>query len=210
MRNLVLGLPAVAAVSCTLAAVAGGRTALVTANLVRNGGAEIGPAAVNDVQTVVPTGWQTTSKFTSVLYGSHGGFPALTASAPIHGGRKFFAGGVGNPFSTATQKVRVPAAFLRGRADARLSADLGGFSSQGDNATVTARFLDAGGATLGSMHVGPVGSAARGSTTKLLLRSKDVSMPVGTVAIQVVISAKRLSGSYNDGYVDNVSLNLAH
>ncbi len=32
----------------------------------------------------------------------------------------------------------------------------------------------------------------------------------GTVAIQVVISAKRFSGSYNDGYIDNVSLNLSH
>jgi hypothetical protein len=35
-------------------------------------------------------------------------------------------------------------------------------------------------------------------------------MPVGTVAIQVVISAKRFSGSYNNGYIDNVSLNLSH
>ena len=125
-----LGLAAVAAVPGTLAAVAGGRTALVSANLLRNGGAEIGPAAVNDLQTVIPDGWQTTAKFTSVIYGAHGGFPPLTASAPIHGGRQFFAGGPGNPLSTATQKVRVPAAFLRGRADVRLSADLGGFSSQ--------------------------------------------------------------------------------
>src|SRR5438445_2881617 len=170
MRNLVLGLAAVIAVSGTLAAVAGGRTALVSANLLRNGGAEIGPAAVNDLQTVVPDGWQTTAKFTSVIYGAHGGFPPLTASAPIHGGRQFFAGGPGNPLSTATQKVRVPAAFLRGRAAVRLSADLGGFSSRRDNATVTARFLDAGGAALGSMHIGPAGPGARGSTTKLLLR----------------------------------------
>ena len=32
----------------------------------------------------------------------------------------------------------------------------------------------------------------------------------GTVTIQVVISAKRFSGSYNDGYVDNVGLHLSH
>jgi hypothetical protein len=145
-----------------------------------------------------------------VIYGAHGGFPALAASGAIHGGLKFFAGGVDSPLSTATQKVRVPAAFLQGRADVRLSAYLGGFSSQGDDATVTAHFLDAGGATLGSMHIGPVGPRARGSTTKLILRIRDASMPVGTVAIQVVISAKRFSGSYNDGYIDNVSLNLSH
>jgi hypothetical protein len=207
MRNVVVGLAAVAAVSGTIAAVAGGRTALVSANLLRNGGAEIGPAAVDDRQTVAPTGWQTTSKFTSVIYGANGSFPA---SALIFGDNQFFAGGPGNPLSTATQKVRVPAEFLRGRADARLSADLGGFSSQRDNATVTAHFLGAGGATLGSMHIGPVGPGARGSTTKLVLRIGDASMPVGTVAIQVVISAKRFSGSYNDGYIDNVSLNLSH
>ena len=52
--------------------------------------------------------------------------------------------------------------------------------------------------------------ASRGSTTKLLLRTKDASMPVGTVAIQVVIRAKRFSGSYNDGYIDNVGLYLSH
>ena len=207
MRNLVLGLAAVGAVSGTLAAVAGGRTALVSANLVRNGGAEIGPAAVNDLQTVVPARWQTTSKFTSVVYGANGSFPA---SALIFSDNQFLASGPGNPLSTATQKVRVPAAFLRGRADARLSAGLGGFSSQRDNATVAAHFLDARGATLGSMHIGPVGPGARRSTTKLLLRMANASMPVGTVAIQVVISAKRFSGSYNDGYIDNVSLNLSH
>ena len=57
---------------------------------------------------------------------------------------------------------------------------------------------------------GRSGPGARGSTTKLLLRTKDASMPVGTIAIQVVIRAKRFSGSYNDGYIDNVGLYLSH
>jgi hypothetical protein len=49
-----------------LAGGAGGATAVTSGNLVRNGGAEVGAAAVDDAHVVAPAGWTTTGVFTAV------------------------------------------------------------------------------------------------------------------------------------------------
>ena len=179
-------------------------------NLVQNGSAELGTVAPDDSSIVAPTGWTTSGNFTAALYGASG-LPG--ADATVAGGKALFAGGPSNASSTATQTVAVPSSWVKvvraGRAKATISAALGGWEGQGDAATVTYLFLDASGSSIGSARIGPISAAQRGSVTKLLPVSKVISVPAGTRSVKVTIAAIRGSGSYNDGYADNVSLRLS-
>jgi hypothetical protein len=194
-------------------ATAAGTKPIISANLVQNGGAEIGGAAQDASHVVTPAGWKTTAGFTAVRYGAGGGFPDATISKAIAGGKQFFAGGISgdSPLATASQVVLVPAAFRKAglKVTATLSAALGGYSSQLDDASVTATFLDTAGAKLGVLKVGPISAARRGGVTKLVPVSKKLPLPAGTASIEVTITANARSGGYKDGYADNVALRLS-
>ena len=210
------GLLACAVLSCAALVLAlGGEAAVArtvrSANLVHNGGAELGQAAASSGQIFAPHAWTTTGEFTQVLYGASGGFPTAVNSKAIKGGKAFFAGG-NAALSTATQTVSVPSSWLsgvkRGRAKAVLSAHLGGYGGQQDSATVVARVLDSGGVELKTLQIGPVTVSARSGLTKLLPRTATVAVPAQTKRITIVITSTRVDGQYNDAYVDNVSLIL--
>ena len=181
-------------------------------NLILNGGAELGAAGTDDSAIVAPQGWSTLGHFTAVKYGSSG-LPDVTASTPIHGGATLFAGGPDNASSSAKQMVTVPQSWWKtvsaGRATAMVSADLGGWEGQSDAATVNFVFLDASGATAGSVKIGPITPETRSNETGLMVVRKSVPVPAATRSIRVTISAIRGTGDYNDGYIDNVSLTLA-
>ncbi len=209
------GLLACVALSCGVLVLAlGGEAAVArtvrSANLVTNGGAELGQAAANSGQIFAPQAWTTTGELTQVLYGASG-FPTAANSKAIKGGKAFFAGG-NVALSTATQTDSVPSSWLkqvlRGRVKAVLSADLGGYAGQQDSATVVAHFLDSGGVELKTLQIGPVTVSARSGLTKLLPRTATVAVPVQTQDITIVITSTRVDGQYNDAYVDNVSLVL--
>ena len=208
LTTVVLSLGALA---LALLGAAAASAAVMSPNLVTNGGAEVGQAATDNAQIFAPTGWKTTGQFTAIIYGASGGFPDAAVSAAIGGGKAFFAGG-SVALSTATQTISVPSSWSRsvksGVVKAVLSADLGGYASQTDQATVTATFLDKKGQKAKSFKIGPVTSAARVNETTLLLRTATRSVPTSTRKIMVVISATRVAGSYNDAYADNVSLVL--
>jgi hypothetical protein len=187
--------------------------ASVTANLLENGNAELGPAVIND-STVVRSipGWVRTGDFTAVRYGSPGGFPGTLISKQVRGGKNFFAGGPSNPGSGASQVVSVAkeaTQFGAGRLSATLAGDLGGFSSQRDSLAVTATFLGASGEQLGVIRLEPVTPAERKGETTLLARSATTALPAGTRSIQVTLRAVRTDGAYNDGYADNLRLFLS-
>lgn len=174
-------------------------------NLLQNGDAEAGAAATGD-DVIPPPGWSTTGGFTAGRYGATG-FPP----APPGGGSNLFAGGPNQPVSTATQTVNVSssaAAIDAGQMQATLAALLGGWEAQEDSATVQATFLSASGGALGSVTIGPVTAGDRGGKSVLLPRSAGARVAPGTRSIRVVITARRSSGIYNDGYSDNVSLTL--
>ena len=205
-----------AALSCgalalALAGAAAASSSVTSPNLVINGGAELGQAAADDTQIIAPPGWKTTGEFTAVLYGASGGFPDATVSAVIGGGKAFFAGG-NTGLSTATQTRSVPSSWRswvqRGRVKTVLSADLGGFEGQSDDATVTALFLNKSGKKVKSLRIGPVTPAARNGQTELLPLSATHSIPTATRKIKIVITSTRFNGTYNNGYADNVSLVL--
>jgi hypothetical protein len=133
-----LGLLACVALSCgalvlALGGEAAGARTVKSANLVKNGGAEVGQAAANSGQIFAPKGWTTTGEFTQIKYGASGGFPTAANSKAVKGGKAFFAGG-NVALSTATQTDNVPSSWLswvqRGRVKAVLSAALGGYGGQ--------------------------------------------------------------------------------
>ncbi len=180
-------------------------------NLLANPGAEAVPGTANDSDIVPPPGWTVESNFTAIRYGAEPGFPTVATGVAVGGGANFFAGGPSNAASAATQTVDVSVAAAEidaGGVPATLSALLGGWEGQTDHATVAATFLNAAGAPLGTLSLQTVTAAERNSQTTLLRRSVSGAVPRATRRIAVRIDAVRDAGSYNDGYIDNVSLVL--
>jgi hypothetical protein len=198
------------AAGLALAAAAPAGAAVPSGNLVVNPGAEAGPGAPDSSQQAPPPGWTVESTFTAVQYGAPAFLTAADSTA-LGGGANFFAGGPGGAASAATQVIDVSGAAAEidaGKVAATLSALLGGYSSQTDHATVTASFLNAAGAPAGAVALPTVTAAERNLTTALIARTASAAVPAGTRQISVRIDAIRDEGSYNDGYIDNVSLVL--
>jgi len=184
--------------------------AVPTGNLLVNPGGEAGPGAADSATQLPLPGWTVESTFTAVQYGTSG-FPTLPDATALGGGVNFFAGGPGGATSAATQVVDVSGAAAEidaGKLAATLSAQLGGYLGQTDHAAVTATFLNAAGAPGGAVGLPTVTSTDRNGTTTLIARTASGALPAGTRQIAVRIDAIRDEGSYNDGYIDNVSLVL--
>ncbi|HEX6618353.1 MAG TPA: hypothetical protein VF024_01770, partial [Solirubrobacteraceae bacterium] len=204
MRGPVLvGLAAVA-----LFAAAPAGAVVPSGNLLVNPGAEVGPGAPDSSGQPGVPGWTVESTFTAVQYGAPAFLTAADSTA-LGGGVNFFAGGPGGATSAATQVVDVSGAAAEidaGKVAATLSALLGGYSSQTDHAAVTATFLNASGAPEGAVALPTVTAADRNQTTALVPRTASAQLPARTRQISVRIDAIRDEGSYNDAYIDNVSL----
>lgn len=178
-------------------------------NLITNPGGEDGPGDPGGytVVTGMPS-WARTGSFNVVRYGAPD-FPNNSSAGPPERGLNFLAGGPSSQYATASQDVSI--ASLAAQIDAEeltaaLSAWLGGYSSQGDNAVVRADFLDSGGNSLGVLSIGPVSNADRGNVTAMLFRDSSAAVPPLTRTIRVTIQMTRLAGSYNDGYADELAL----
>ena len=196
------------------------RAAVPSGNLIVNGGAEVGTGSSDSSATApVPIpGWTATTNLTEHTYDPAGSanFPDVNASAAVGGGSQFFAGGpdngAGNSVETAVQTIDVSMVATEidaGGVAATLSADLGGFASQEDQAKVAAAFLGATGQQLGDLTIGPVTAEDRSGTTKLLPRTGSITVPQSTRTIRVTMTATKFAGAYNDAYSDNISLSLA-
>lgn len=178
-------------------------------NLIVNGDAE---AAAGGGGEVVPVpGFTRTGEFTTIRYDAGGGYPVPSDPGAADGGRNFFNGGYVEQ-STGMQTIDISslASFVDGGATSyTLSALLGGFSSQGDFATLGINFLGASNLTLGTASIGPVTPEDRNFITGFQTRTTTGFVPVGTRAIDVLLGFTRTNGSANDGYADNLSLKLA-
>ena len=180
-------------------------------NLVVNGDGEAGSAATSDTAIVAPQGWTTTGAFTAVQYGTPN-FIKGSDPGPPDRGKTFFAGGPSNPQSSATQTIDVSGssgAIDGGDKKYVLSAWLGGFESQDDNASVIATFADANGRALKAATIGPVLASVRNQGSKLIKTQAEGLVPRGTRKIIVRVIMVRTAGSYNDGYADDISLVLS-
>jgi len=190
--------------------------AIPSGNLVQNPGAEDSPGT--DVHTVVkPVGWATTGALSTWTYATaEGDRPTKAFAATIGGGKNYFAGGPGDNSGkqtthTAAQTIDVSGAASEigaGQVGATLTAFIGGYTVSEDLATVTARFLDAAGAEVGSVRVGPVNREDRKRLTVLLKRTAQATLPPNTRSIAVVITVKADGNGANHAFVDNISLML--
>lgn len=197
---------AMAAVAVLAAAAPAARAAIPQGNLLADPGGEAVPGATDASAIVAPPSWTLTGNLSLVQYGAPD-FLTTEDSTRLGGGQNFFAGGPDAATSAAAQVIDVSAAAAEidaGKVTATLSGQLGGYASQTDSATVTATF--ASGPVL---QIGPVTPAQRNGITNLLPRSASAAVPAGTRQITVAINALREEGSYNDGYADNVSLELS-
>jgi len=179
-------------------------------NLITNGDAEGGAGAPGSSQIASPPGWMVTGQFTAVQYGASGGFPDHTSPGPDDRGHNFFAGG-NAPLSTATQTVSLAAyrgEIAGGKATFVLDGWLGGYEDQADSAKVTVVFKNQAGAKLSVATIGPVTPAQRETKTGLFHQSASGPVPAGATTATVTIVITRVTGNYNDGSVDDLSLTL--
>jgi hypothetical protein len=191
------------------------QAALPSGNVVVNGNAEAGPGATNSTDHPAVPGWDTIPNYTAVVYGTPD-FPTTTVSSTIGGGGNFFAGGPDaglGDFSVAQQQVDLSGAapeIDQGNVQGTLSADLGGFSSQGDSASVTSVFTDSQGRSVnGAMGLQAVTPEDRGNETTLLHRTACTTLTPGARSLYIQVAMQRTDPSYNDGYADNISVTLS-
>jgi hypothetical protein len=189
-----------------------GRAVTLGANLLVNPGAEAGAGATSDA--VVPVlGWTGAGGFTVEQYGwlgvgSDDADLTPTTPGPAARGKNYFCVGSYSPIATGTQVVSLGGLKNTSAYRATLKGWLGGFDGQDDNAVVTAYLLGPTGRQLGSFHIGPALSAARGGLTSQVQRSAAKTLPAGVASIKVVMTMTRVSGNFNDGNADNLSLVL--
>ncbi len=180
-------------------------------NWVVNGNAESGAGSADGSVVAVP-GWTAVSPynlFTAVQYeNTEGNFPSLSDPGPPSRGANFFAGGPNIDFAAGSQTLNVSslaAAIDQGNVSFTLSGYLGGWQDQDDSAAFYVDFYDASSGALAATNIqGPL-AAGRGSQTGLLYESTTGIIPVGTRSVYFELDLSRVSGSYDDGYADNLS-----
>lgn len=187
---------------------AGFAATAINTNLVTNPGGESPAGATSYNVAVAPAGWTTTGSMTVVRYdiGSASDLNAAD-SADASGGLNYFAGGPGSAESTASQLINlsdIAPLLATGQVSFSAGALLGGYLTQEDTASLRLEFRNAANAVISSTTTAPVTAATRANQTLLQPRLVGGSIPAGTTAINIVLTATRTSGSYNDGYADNV------
>lgn len=205
-----LRLVAAAAAAAALATPGGAQATVPTGNLVQNPGADEAAGETDSTGLAIPH-WSTAGRLSAVQYGA-GAFPTTAVRDSIGGGANFFSGGIDDTTSLGEQFVDLSAAqpeIDAGRVSVVLSAYLGGSLTDGDSATVTAKFEDEhSDVVFGTLQIGPVTAGNRGNQTTLLPRSASANVPPGTAHIRLTITATRANGQHNNGYADNLSVTL--
>jgi hypothetical protein len=90
-----------------------------------------------------------------------------------------------------------------------LSAWLGGWRDQDDNARVSINFFDQANLIVGSSTtIGPVLAADRSNITSLLFRQANGSVPVGARSFTVTVLITCVVPTDNDGIADDIACSL--
>ncbi len=169
--------------------------ALPGMNLIFNPNAE-GGAGGTGASVSVPIPFWTAIGTTVIRYGT-GRLPGASSPGSASQRANFFAGG-SVASGMLSQKINV--SNLSSDIDAAtlsysLQGWLGGYSSQNDNAKVTATFLNSSGTPLGAATIGPVLAVDRNSVTGMVQRSKTGAVPPGTRSISIVVTMTRTYGT---------------
>jgi hypothetical protein len=174
-------------------------------NLIANPGAEAGKGTATDSVVKVPD-WKQTGAFTAAQYAWDADL-STTTPGPTNRGKNYFYGGPSAMLSTGTQVIKVGTGGISsGRVSYVLSAWLGGYSDQPDNAELIVTFESASGTALKTTKIGPVTVGERHDVSGLFFRQHTGKVPAGTEKIKVELEMMLREGGDNDGLADNLSL----
>jgi hypothetical protein len=182
---------------------------------IRNGGAagnELGEA-VRSGSSILPPPYRIPyggPNLTQAVYDTPGGFPSRS-DAPAGSGAYVFTGGPGTIDSSSVQMIDLSgaaAAIDAAGVPFRLSGAFGGYGAEDDTATLTLELYGDTFAVLSTTTIGGFTAADRGGVTKLLPDSARGFVPAGTRSAMVTLLATIAAGAYNDGFADDLSLQL--
>ena len=175
----------IAAVAAALLPIANAQT-IFGSNVIVNGGAESGAGGSGTAHVPSVPGWSNTGGCDVYGYG--------TASSNVNGispadivpwgaGNNYFAGGIQPASCTFTQSIDLSsgaAAIDGGNVTFAVSAYLGGYEGDSDNASLTVVLEDGGGNQLSSVTLGPVAPTDRANQENgLYLRRQIGQVPSG-------------------------------
>ena len=90
-----------------------------------------------------------------------------------------------------------------------VSAWLGGYAGQNDNAKVLLIFLNQSNVQVGGdTNLGPLLAADRANITRFLFRQATGLVPIGAHSFNVTVTMIRTGGSDNDGSADNIAVSF--
>ena len=188
------------------AALGAGRTPMST-NLVRNGGAEAGPASYPEAVVGKVPYWRRTGSFTVTQYGILGFLP-LRESTRIGGGRQYFACGFLSDVGLARQRIRlrrIGRDVDAGRIRATLRAHIAAPDAGGDRGRLLVRFLGDDLREISSRRSRWVA----GTTRRYVTRRVSQALPRRTRYLEVILRGERATGLYCNVFFDRVDLRLS-
>lgn len=195
-------------------------TPALNTNLVENPGAEdytpsIWLGAPGDDSVPLPDCWVSSSPepvpnaTAESNPQSSSSYPPVRAGARVFWGGTNPGGGIAGVTTKATQPIDLSSLGDVGGQPFKLSALLGGYATQNDNAAVSATFEDTAGKTLNIASIGPVTAVQRGSISSLIPEAWYGTIPDGATKVVVTVAMTAVSsGNDNNGEADDVSLTI--
>ena len=210
MRKLLLVAATVAAVAATSmlsTATAAKGCPVCGKNLIKNPGADAGLGVTAVGASGLVPGWTIVSgQFGAASYTFPNGWFSVRSKGPAKRGKNYFFGGttteaVQAEASTGTQTIALPASAV-GR-KATLSGWLGNYVE--NRSQVRAQFMDASGAVLSTVRIGPAVTIAG---TDMGLRTRNGKVPAGTKQVMVSVIFSGGGAAYKLAGADGLSLVL--
>lgn len=208
LLSAVMSAIGVVALAVSMTAAAAGGCPVCGKNLIKNPGADagLGVTAVG-ASGLVPRWTIAAGQFGAASYTFPNGWFSARSKGPAKRGKNYFFGGtttegVTAPASIGTQTIALPASAV-GR-KATLSGWLGNY---GENRTqVRAQFMDASGAVLSTVRIGP---AVTISGTDMALRTRNGKVPAKTTQVMVSVIFSGGGANYKLAGADSLSLVLS-
>jgi uncharacterized protein (TIGR03437 family) len=191
------------------------QTTIFSTNLVVNAGAESGAGGDGTAQVANVPGWSRTGgcdvwAYNTAFNNVNGIQP--TDIVPLATGNNYFAGGIQPANCTFAQSIDLSSGATTidaGTVTFAASAYLGGYGSDGDNATLTLAFQGASGNQLSTLTLGPVGPNDRAAQQSGLYLQRQIGqVPAGTRTAVLTLNMIWVNGANNEAFADNLALQL--
>ena len=207
LLTLAMGIAATAMLVAALTAAAA-ECPVCGKNLIKNPGAELGRGVTTVGAFGAVPGWTVAAgQFGAASYTFPNGWYSARSKGPKVRGKNYFFGGTTTDAVTAgasigTQTIALPAAAVGKKAT--LSGWIGNY---GENRTqVRAQFMDAAGALMSTVRIGPAVTIAG---TDMGFRSRFGKVPAGSTQVMISILFSGGGANYKLAGADGISLVLS-